>query len=295
MSIGRTATWDPNGELQPSEDPISFVKRLEDSFPQDLEISEALALVADRDGIIERLNLQISALNDELVAMATMLHQREAAIDELKRRLAQVTRPPPLVQNPSSAQGNCDGPPSADARLTASSRADGKLDGSASGDAGFHAPSPPEVVTQNPKEQSPPVDAAYPTFQRVAVSLQRPVSSAQDSVPPSRRRDPRRACEIELEFTEDTHFYSGITQDMSVGGVFVATYHLFPVGTRLDLAFELPGKVLVNARGQVRWLRDAAPGASRPGMGVAFTDLSDEALAAVARFCRQRAPLYVEI
>ena len=117
-----------------------------------------------------------------------------------------------------------------------------------------------------------------------------------DTIPaPSRREDPRIRRELEVEFSHETEFYAGITADLSQGGLFIATYHPYPLGTRLDLGFELPDGTAVKARGQVRWLREEVPGVSRPGMGVAFEQLSQEALAAITSFCRQRAPLYMEL
>ena len=141
-------------------------------------------------------------------------------------------------------------------------------------------------------------DDAYPTLQRVAMKLEAcsllppPLSASQ---PPSQRRAPRRSCEIELEFTEDTHFYAGLTQDISQGGVFIATYKVLPVGHRLQLEFDLPDGMHVSAKGEVRWLRETASATSRPGMGVAFLDLSDDSREAITEFCRKRPPLYMDV
>jgi len=141
-------------------------------------------------------------------------------------------------------------------------------------------------------------DDAYPTLQRVAMKLEAcsllppPLSASQ---PPSQRRAPRRSCEIELEFTEDTHFYAGLTQDISQGGVFIATYKVLPVGHRLQLEFDLPDGMHVSANGEVRWLRETASATSRPGMGVAFLDLPDDSREAITEFCRKRPPLYMDV
>jgi len=156
------------------------------------------------------------------------------------------------------------------------------------------------LAAERPPMDEPDEPRGFPVLSRVSVALREGVSlpppSRPDAVPPSRRREPRRACELELEFTDETHFYAGITQDLSQGGVFIATYRVFPVGSRLELGFQLPNGTEVRARGVVRWVRgEGAPEDERPGMGVAFTELSDSALAAIADFCRERAPLYMEI
>jgi len=139
---------------------------------------------------------------------------------------------------------------------------------------------------------------AYPTLQRVALVLEScsllppPISASQ---PPSQRRSARRSCEIELEFTEESHFYAGLTQDISQGGVFIATYKLLPIGRRLMLNFDLPDGTHINANGEVRWLRDTASPSARPGMGIAFLDLPEESERAIAEFCKERPPLYMDL
>jgi uncharacterized protein (TIGR02266 family) len=127
-----------------------------------------------------------------------------------------------------------------------------------------------------------------------SVTVGRRASQPPDSIPPSQRKDPRRAVELQIEFNEDTQFFAGLTQDISEGGVFIATYRILPIGTPLTLSFELPDATKVTARGEVRWVRDTNMVEGRPGMGVSFTDLTPESLAAISRFCRHNAPLYVE-
>lgn len=131
-------------------------------------------------------------------------------------------------------------------------------------------------------------------LQRVAVTYR------ANSVPPTpgtpiTRQSERQRCEIQIEFTEETHFYAGLTQDISEGGVFIATYHLRPVGMRIDLSFVLPDGVEVHTTGIVRWLRDGTTDGLRPGMGVAFTNLKPESLESINRYCRARAPIYMDV
>ncbi len=157
----------------------------------------------------------------------------------------------------------------------------------------------PPRMSERPESPPPSSPGGYPELQRVSLELSESSSlppADPDAAPGFRRRAPRRGCALELEFTRDTHFYAGLTQDLSQGGVFVATYQLFPVGSRLELGFQLPDGTQVRTRGVVRWLRaEGEAGAERPGMGIAFLDLSEEALAGIARFCRERAPLYMEV
>jgi uncharacterized protein (TIGR02266 family) len=97
-----------------------------------------------------------------------------------------------------------------------------------------------------------------------------------------------------VEFVTDTHFVAGLSQDLSGGGVFVATYRHVAVGTKVHLGFELPDGRLVEARGVVRWIREGDGAVGRPGLGVAFTQMSEAALAALVDYCRHRPPLYFD-
>jgi uncharacterized protein (TIGR02266 family) len=110
-----------------------------------------------------------------------------------------------------------------------------------------------------------------------------------------RRRLARLGGEFEVEFLDDTHLIAGLTQDISEGGVFVATYQTLALGTKVTLALELPlGRVEV--RGEVRWARPELEGSDqRPGFGVAFTELTPEALAALRQFCLSHPAHYYEM
>lgn len=111
-----------------------------------------------------------------------------------------------------------------------------------------------------------------------------------------RRVRERKRLEAEIGFYSDSNFFTGFTEDLSEGGVFVATYDLQPIGTEIDVEFTLPGGQEVKVRGQVRWLRDPmeeTPGLF-PGMGVQFQTVAPEALAAIQEFIGNRAPLFYD-
>ena len=139
----------------------------------------------------------------------------------------------------------------------------------------------------------PPVVAGE--LSRVVVSTS-PSSVDDESRPSSaeRRRGERHVCEFEVEFLSDTHFTTGITQDLSEGGVFIATYQRLPVGTKVELAFELPGEQRVDAEGEVRWIREER-GETRPGLGIAFRSLSLEALSRITAYCVGTPSRYYEL
>lgn len=105
------------------------------------------------------------------------------------------------------------------------------------------------------------------------------------------RTTPRAMLEVDIGLLSQSHFYTGLSQDVSRGGVFVATYQPLDRGTLVTLYFELPSGVALEAPGVVRWTRDATDTAA-PGMGVAFEELDDHACSAIADYCVERPPLY---
>jgi uncharacterized protein (TIGR02266 family) len=120
----------------------------------------------------------------------------------------------------------------------------------------------------------------------------------QHSLPPGaeRRRSPRAVLATDVTFESTTNFFTGYAEDLSDGGIFVATYNLQPIGTAIELSFNLPDGHVVHAKGQVRWLRDPrdenldAP----PGMGIMFESLLPEDLEAVHAFIQARAPIFYD-
>ena len=109
------------------------------------------------------------------------------------------------------------------------------------------------------------------------------------------RASPRTSIEVELHISSDSHFFSGLSGDLSEGGLFVSTYRQLALGSLVDLEFSVPGSEHpVHARGEVRWHRDASPDAP-PGVGIAFEELPDEDRAAIQRFCTMRPPLYYDV
>jgi uncharacterized protein (TIGR02266 family) len=99
--------------------------------------------------------------------------------------------------------------------------------------------------------------------------------------------------EVEIGLSSESHIYTGLSLDVSTGGVFVATYEAARPGTAVELHFVLPDGHVVNAQGVVRWTRAATEDAP-PGMGVAFSSISKESLAHIAGFCASRPPLYFD-
>jgi uncharacterized protein (TIGR02266 family) len=112
----------------------------------------------------------------------------------------------------------------------------------------------------------------------------------------SYRSATRTRLEVEVTLDSESQFFSGLTRDISRGGVFVATYRILPVGRAVVLEFTLPDESRVTATGQVRWIRDEVGDGTAPvGMGIVFDTLSDEDRARIEAFCVARDPLYIEL
>lgn len=112
--------------------------------------------------------------------------------------------------------------------------------------------------------------------------------------PEDRRGNTRVALEADVSLFSPTTFWAGFTEDISEGGLFVATYQVQPLGTRIDLRFELPTGHAVNVAGVVRWHRGASDDAS-PGMGIAFENLSATDAKVIQTFIKHRPPLLWDV
>src|SRR5690349_13072711 len=72
-----------------------------------------------------------------------------------------------------------------------------------------------------------------------------------------RRTSPRFAVELDVSLGSEHNFYAGLAENLSAGGVFVATHMLKPVGERVELSIHLPDSDHpVCGIGQVRWVRE---------------------------------------
>ena len=124
-------------------------------------------------------------------------------------------------------------------------------------------------------------------------------AGAQIQVQPTQQRQAERHdLEISVDLDSDTNFYTGLTQNISTGGVFIATHQIKKVGERVQLKFNLPGAPRpVQCMTEVRWIRENSSlhrTDSPPGMGVRFIDLSDEDRGIIEGFVQSRESLFYD-
>lgn len=118
-------------------------------------------------------------------------------------------------------------------------------------------------------------------------------SGTRRIVAEERRADVRVALEVEVSLSSESHFFVGLSGDVSRGGLFVVSWRKLPEGTPIFVAIDLPdGRLLAD--GEVRWVRDIVDGAS-PGLGIAFTSISEADQKRISTFCAERAPLYFDV
>ncbi|MCA9494540.1 MAG: TIGR02266 family protein [Myxococcales bacterium] len=113
---------------------------------------------------------------------------------------------------------------------------------------------------------------------------------------PEGRRAERHQAVIEVSVTSGHNFWTGLTQNISSGGLFLACENVQPIGTQLEFAFVLePDPFIHQLRGIVRWVRpvEMASDGLPAGMGIQFRDLTDELKTAIEAFIEQeRESLY---
>jgi uncharacterized protein (TIGR02266 family) len=156
-------------------------------------------------------------------------------------------------------------------------------------------------VTLVASEPPPPVAPLVEVPKATAIAVgfdalnSAPPTSAEvppQSERPDSRRSARHRVEMEVNFFSESNFYLGFTENLSEGGVFVATYCARPIGDRVEIDLVLAGEQL-TVSGVVRWLRmDSCDG--WPGMGVKFEGLSAESHDLIRRFVAMRDPLFFD-
>ncbi len=104
-----------------------------------------------------------------------------------------------------------------------------------------------------------------------------------------RRATPRHELTVEVTFESQHNFYTGLSQDLSAGGLFVATDMLCPVGECIRVHFTLPGSAeVMDAITEVRWVRSTDMNGTESGMGLQFLQMSTKTKQAVKEFAVKR-------
>ena len=120
------------------------------------------------------------------------------------------------------------------------------------------------------------------------------VAETQQNVRAAERFD----LEVKVDLESDHNFYTGLTQNISSGGLFIATHHLRKIGDHITLKFTLPeSQKVLEVETEVRWIRENSAlqrVEGNTGMGVRFINLSAEASTAINAFIQSRESLYYD-
>ncbi len=110
--------------------------------------------------------------------------------------------------------------------------------------------------------------------------------SPEAPVDPSERRvSSRRGFEVKVDFFSDNTFFTGFTENISEGGLFIATEAPFEIGDELDVTLSLMGKEATAYKVVVRWIRPpGAIGGLPAGMGVQFKSIPEDERAKLQQF-----------
>ena len=117
------------------------------------------------------------------------------------------------------------------------------------------------------------------------------------------KRQPRIPLQIDLQFElkvsgDSSHnFYTGLTNNISEGGLFIATEQLIDIGTVIAFQFMLPGMAeAIPLDGIVRWVRasDGFNDDLESGMGVQFTNLTPNLKERIHDFIEQRDSIFYD-
>ena len=120
-------------------------------------------------------------------------------------------------------------------------------------------------------------------------------SVAPHSEASARREHSRFAVDLDVTVGSDHNFYAGFAENLSAGGVFIATHKLKPVGSKIELTINLPDGAQLKTEGEVRWVRVFNEHSDTPpGMGVKFSELPSESLALIQSFLARRDPLFFD-
>jgi hypothetical protein len=99
------------------------------------------------------------------------------------------------------------------------------------------------------------------------------MSTVATATPTASRRQVRVPYVIEVTLSSEHNFWTGFTENLSEGGVFLATPREVPLGTQVL---------------EVRWVRaaNAVEQGSPPGLGVRFVNLDPELELEIGMFTR---------
>jgi len=114
-------------------------------------------------------------------------------------------------------------------------------------------------------------------------------------IPDIDRREPRYSSELPVICAKGAEVVSGVTADMSIGGLYLAADQTMVQDARVEISFTLPGTPRrIRAIARVAWLNHP-DGRVKPrlpvGFGVEFVEINPEDLEVVKQFLETMGPV----
>ncbi len=96
----------------------------------------------------------------------------------------------------------------------------------------------------------------------------------EEELPKVPRKHERKTVNLLIDYQTLDQFFNDYATNISLGGVFIRSKNPLPVGTKLRVAFSLPGLTkMVETWGEVAHVHDIRGDEGFTGMGVRFADL----------------------
>jgi len=138
-----------------------------------------------------------------------------------------------------------------------------------------------------PSRPAPSVSASTPSEPPSSDSQLRPRVTPSGSAA-EQRRHRRTVVELDVSLHTESRYFTGFTENLSLGGAFVATHLVQPVNALVRLVFHFDEEA-VEAVGEVRWTRDASEsGNLPPGMGIRFVAIKPGRVDPLATLLRRQ-------
>jgi uncharacterized protein (TIGR02266 family) len=118
----------------------------------------------------------------------------------------------------------------------------------------------------------------------------------REAIAQDQRRQERVTLHAAVSVRSESNFFMGFSENISEGGVFVATLSPPPTGSRIDISVTVNDGDVMTVTGEVAWIRSDSAGHST-GCGVRFIDVTPKQTAALKQFVARASqePLLYEV
>ena len=109
------------------------------------------------------------------------------------------------------------------------------------------------------------------------------------------RRQVRYDVDLSVTVNSESNFLAGSATNISVGGIFISTSIVHPIGTKFNVSVHLDdgNPKVVKGLGEVRWIQPKSEGEGPPqGLGIKFIEVEDDGEDRIRAFLARRQPMF---